>query len=418
MAEHQRWPRIVAFAFACNPNRGSEAAAGWGCVTALTHGADVTALVHPQHLDDIEDHLRRDPNPRLRVVAVPTVPWGLWGARVPPLRRALWLARYQGWLGRAREVALQHHAAEPFDVAVHLTLGMYWLPTTVVDLGLPSVLGPVGGAVRSKRALWPFLGPLGVAAELAENALVKVPASLPATRRSWQRATVRVLETKGSLRRLPRGLRPGTLIVNRSILVQVPPPPPVRPRERFVVFSSPLQARKGPRLVLTALRHTAPDIRLLFIHHGPAEDGLRRLADRMGLAPRVEFRGKVPRDEMFDLMSRASACVYTGLREEGGAALAEAMGIGAPTIVLGWAGAQVLADHATDPSRTTVVPATTPAETVRGLTAAIDAACDHPSTATGSYLDQDAARDALVGAVLRAVESGAAADATPPGARV
>lgn len=410
MAEVQARPRLVAFAFACNPNRGSEAAAGWGCVAALTQRADVTALVHPQHLADIEDHLRRDPNPRLRVEAVPTVPWGSWGAHVPPLRRVLWLARYQGWLGRAREVALQRHAEQPFDVAVHVTLGMYWLPTPAVDLGLPSVWGPVGGAVRSKPALWPFLGPLGVAAELAENALVRVPASLPATRRSWQRATVRVLETEGSLRRLPRALRPGTLIVNRSMLVQVPPHLPVRRRERFVVFSSPLQARKGPRLALAALRRTPPDIRLLFIHRGPAEDGLRRLADRLGLAERVEFRGRVPREEMFDLMARASACLYTGLREEGGAALAEAMGIGAPTIVLGWAGAQVLADHATDPSRVTVVPATTPAQTTLRLATAIIAACDEPATATGSYLDQDAAREALARAVLQAVESARGAD--------
>lgn len=411
MAEITARPRIVAFAFACNPNRGSEAGAGWGCVTALAQRADVTALVHPQHLADIEGHLDRDPHSHLRVRAVPTVPWGLWGERVPPLRRVLWLARYQGWLGRAREVALQLHAEQSFDVAVHLTLGMYWLPTPAVDLGLPSVWGPVGGAVRSKRALWPFLGAVGVAAELAENALVQVPASLPATRRSWQRATVRVLETEGSLRRLPRALRPGTLVVNRSILVQVPPRLPVRQRERFVVFTSPLQARKGPRLVLAALRHTAPDIRLLFIHRGPAEDGLRRRADRLGLAERVEFRGRVPRDEMFDLMARASACLYTGLREEGGAALAEAMGIGAPTIVLGWAGAQVLADHATDPSRVTVVPATTPAQTTLRLAAAISAACDDPSTATGSYLDQDAARDALARAVLQAVRS--ARTATP-----
>lgn len=400
----QAQPRIVAFAFACNPNRGSEAAAGWGCVTALSHGADVTALVHPRHLVDIEEHLGRNPNPRLRVEAVPTVPWGLWGERVPPLRRVLWLARYQGWLGRAYEVALQRHAEEPFDVAVHLTLGMYWLPTPAVDLGLPSVVGPSGGAVRSKPALWPFLGPLGVAAELAENALVRLPASLPTTRRTWQRATVRVLETEGSLPRLPRALRAGTRIVNRSILVQVPPHLPVRQRERFVVFNSPLQARKGPRLALAALRHVAPDVRLLFIHHGPAEDGLRRLAERLGVAERVEFRGRVPREEMFDLMARASACLYVGLREEGGAALAEAMGMGAPTIVLGWAGAQVLADHATDPSRVTVVPATTPTQTTARLAAAIDAACDDPATATGPYLDQDAARDALNRAVLQAVQ--------------
>lgn len=394
--------RIAVFAFACDPEGGSEKAAGWGCVQALAETADLVVLVHPRHLDALQRWERDHGDGRVVFEGVPTVAWGEVLYRFRPLRRVGWLARYVGWQHVALQVARDHHRRQPFDAAIHVTLGMFWLPSTVVDLPVPSVWGPVGGAAASPRSLWPVLGVVGVAAEFAELLAVKLLSLVPATRRTWDRATVRLVETESARGHLPRRLRPGTEIVNRAVLVRAPKPPATI-RGSALVFSSPLEVRKGPALALRALTFTPPGVRLLVIHEGPEEAALRRLAARLGVADRVEFRGRVPRDEMFATMAAAAACVFTGLREEGGAALAEAMQTGTPVIVLGWAGARVLAEASTDPTRTAVVQPGDPRSTARRLGEAMARFSAAPPTGTGPYLDQHGTRRALQRAVERAI---------------
>lgn len=400
VGRHRR--RLVVFAFACDPEGGSEKAAGWGCVQALAETADLVVLVHPRHLDTLHRWEREHGDGRITFVGVPTVSWGEWLYRSRPLRRVGWLARYVGWQRVALRVALDHHRSTPFDAAIHVTLGMFWLPSAAVDLPVPSVWGPVGGAAASPRSLWPVLGVVGVAAEFLELLAVKLLSRVPATRRTWDRATVRLVETESARRHLPRRLRPGAEIVNRAVLVRAPQPPAAT-RGSAIVFSSPLEARKGSALALRALTFTPPEVRLLVIHEGPQEASLRRLASRLGVADRVEFRGRVPRDEMFAIMATAAACVFTGLREEGGAALAEAMQTGTPIIVLGWAGARVLADASTDPTRTAVVEPGGVRPTARRLGEAMTRFSASPPAGSGSYLDQNGTRQALQQAVERAI---------------
>lgn len=405
---HRHRRRIVVFAFACDPEGGSEKAAGWGCVQALAETTDLVVLVHPRHLDALQRWERDHGDGRIVFVGVPTVSWGEVLYRFRPLRRVGWLARYMGWQHVALQVALDRHCREPFDAAIHVTLGMFWLPSTAVDLPIPSVWGPVGGAAASPRSLWPVLGVLGVAAELLELLVVKLLSLVPATRRTWDRATVRLVETESARRHLPRRLRTGTEIVNRAVLVRTPRPATAT-RGSAIVFSSPLEVRKGPALALRALTFTPPDVRLLFIHKGPEEASLRRLAARLGVTDRVEFRGRVPRDEMFATMASAAACLFTGLREEGGAALAEAMQTGTPVIVLGWAGARVLTEASTDPTRTAVVEPDGVQHTARRLGEEMARFSAAPPPGTGPYLDQHGTRLALQRAVEQAITHGSTA---------
>lgn len=393
---------VAVFAFACDPEGGSEKAAGWGCVQALAETADLVVLVHPRHLDALQRWERDHGDGRICFVGVPTVTWGSVLYRFRLLSRIVWLLQYVGWQHIALRVAVEHHGRQPFDAAIHVTLGMFWLPSTAVDLPVPSVWGPVGGAAASPRGLWPIQGVVGVGAEFAELLAVKLLSLVPATRRTWNRATVRLVETESARRHLPRRLRPGTEIVNRAVLVQAPEKVRVN-RGSSIVFSSPLEVRKGPALALRALTFTPPSVRLLIIHEGPKEASLQRLAARLGIADRVEFRGRVSRDEMFATMAAAAACVFTGLREEGGAALAEAMQTGTPVIVLGWAGARVLAEASTDPTRTAVVEPGQVRSTARRLGEAMARFSAAPPTGTGPFLDQHGTTQALQRAVERAI---------------
>ena len=397
-------PHVLAIAFACDPERGSESAGGWATVNALAEFADVTVLHHPRHSENIEAWRRSRPDSQRHLTYLPvdTVPWGLRAQRIKPLTQLMWRARYVGWLQEARRVGERLHAQQPFDAAIHASLGMYWLPSTVVDLPMPSVWGPVSGAARSPRQLWRYTGVMGLLAEQAELAAVAVLARLPWTQRTWRRADFRLTESANVYQRLPEHLRARSAIANRAILSSIRDVPVV-PRKPYLLFTSPLERRKAPALALHALARTPADVRLLFIHRGPEQKRLEALVGRLGVRDRVDFLGRVPRDEMWARIAETAGCVFTGLREEGGCALAEAMLAGAPVTMIDHGGAGLVAAAATDPHRMHAIRVTTPEQTVDDLAAAMTAMAHHPSAATGPYLDQDTTKGALRFAIEHAI---------------
>src|SRR5215218_4230889 len=92
-------PRVLVFAFACEPGRGSEPGAGWGTVRALSTFADCVVLVGPEHAAGISRWQASGGRPGLTFVVVPEARWpgpGR-GGRVAPF------IAYLRWLPRAYE---------------------------------------------------------------------------------------------------------------------------------------------------------------------------------------------------------------------------------------------------------------------------------------------------------------------------
>ena len=314
-------PRLLVFAYACEPGRGSEPGAGWGMVQALSSVADCVVLVGPSHADAIAAWERaRGPSQSLSFVVVPDDA----GPKHRTRPRLGWLRAYLKWLPRAAAAAHDLHAERPFDAVCHATYSTYWLPTPGIRLGIPCLWGPVGGGVVTPFALWRALGVRGVVTELLDLLGVRAFAALPATRRTWRDVAWPVVQNRATLSRLPVRMRDRATLLNHALFTQTGPVPARRPG-RHLLFAGGLETRKGLWLVLSALARTPPTVSLIVAGGGPESRRLERLARRLGIANRVEFRGQVARPELMDLFATAAASVFAGLREEGGLALAEAM---------------------------------------------------------------------------------------------
>src|SRR5207244_975293 len=127
--------------------------------------------------------------------------------------------------------------------------------------------------------------------------------------------------------------RAATRVLNHAVFVDVPSST-VAAQGRGLLFVAALESRKGAQLALRAMALTPEDVRLTIVGDGPERAQLERIAERHGVASRVMFRGALPRAELLALIRASAAVVFTGMREEGGLALAEAMLSGAPVIVL------------------------------------------------------------------------------------
>lgn len=400
--ERRSRPQVLVFAFACDPYAGSEPGAGWGVVRACAEVADLLVLVSPWDMRALEKWQQNHSDEHISFFEVPFPRFAeTVGRRAHPSNLSLFVC-YLLWLRSAKKVARQLVLEYTFDLCLHAAIGSYWLPSPVVQFHIPSVWGSVGGATTTPWRLWRFLGWRGLAGELFKWVSVRSAALLPPTRRTWKWATIRIAETDNTREAFPRALQAEMRVINRALLQEVPAIQPAE-RKRYLLFPSVLEPRKGARLALLALAHTPPSVSIIFAADGYERRTLERMAKRLGIEDRTEFRGRIPRIEMLHMMAEAAAAVFTGLREEGGCALSEAMQLGTPVIVLGHGGARLVAQANTDPSRVALIQPGPAKQIVKIFATAMTRFSSHPLPVSDGYLDCQSTKKALQQALLDAL---------------
>ncbi|MEO8501782.1 MAG: glycosyltransferase, partial [Vicinamibacteria bacterium] len=99
------------------------------------------------------------------------------------------------------------------------------------------------------------------------------------------------------------------------------PPPPHAGRYRFealgdfLLFAGRLDRLKRVDLLIEALAYTSKDLRLKIAGRGPLDGALRALAEKRGVAARVDFLGFVSDEELLGLLATARAAVYAPVNE-------------------------------------------------------------------------------------------------------
>lgn len=333
--------RILAFAYACEPDSGSEPGAGWAWARLLTRFAEVHVITRENNRISIENALPEcaEAN-RLTFHYVDLPSWARkWkrGSRGIHLYYILWMI--MAWAKGRSLMRLQR-----FDLAWHLTFANVWMGTTASLLSIPFVLGPVGGGVGGP---WPLVPSMDLAASVRETirALVRQCARFfnPLARVAWARASVILAQNRETSDWLPQRHRhkvaifPNPIIESADHLTRYTPPP------RVAIFVGKLIQLKGVELAIRAIAET-DDWRLIVMGTGPDKRRLAALADDLEVTDRIDFRGQVPRTAVLETMARESGVLlFPSLHEEAGWAVAEALTIGKAVICFSRGGPVTLA---------------------------------------------------------------------------
>ncbi|WP_082914203.1 glycosyltransferase family 4 protein [Microbacterium sp. H83] len=336
-----RRPRVLISAYACGPDLGPEASAGWAIARAAAETGDVWILTRERFREALDAALAASPDLAARITVVHIdLP-----ARIMRWKRRGWdlywyYALWQRLVGRR---AAELHAEVGFDLAHHVTFANDWMPCGIADLDVPVVWGPVGGASRVPiMRLRRWLGLRGTITEVARTALTALPRAVwgdPTARR----AALVVAQNPDVAHRFRRA-RNVVVEPNASFAEEIPPH---RGSEsgRTAVFAGRLLAWKGAALAVETISRPAADgWRLRILGEGYERRRLQRLVSSLGLEDRVEFLGHVSRTDALDALASSDALLFPSMHDQAGWIAGEASAMGLPVVCLDLGGPPTLAD--------------------------------------------------------------------------
>lgn len=328
--------KILLSAYACEPGKGSEQGVGWHWATQLAHlDHDVFVITRANNRVCIENALAdaRLDGLQFRYYDLPR--WAMRWKRGP---RGVHLY-YVLWQAGAYLLAKRLVAETKFDVVHHLTFGVFCQPSFMGRLGIPFIVGPIGGGEAVPASLRKSLPFRGRAQERFRDLSNRLASFDPFVSAMLTQAALIFCKTQETFDLLPATCK------NRSRIHLEIGLEPERIRrqaegaaiEPAFLYAGRLIYWKGVQLALRALaelKRTNRAATLAIIGKGPHEAWLKRLARSLGVERSVQWMGWVPHGDLWDHYSRYSAFVFPSLHDSSGNVLLEAMSQGLPVICI------------------------------------------------------------------------------------
>ncbi|NJM17701.1 MAG: glycosyltransferase [Richelia sp. RM2_1_2] len=337
--------KILISAYSCEPGRGSEPGVGWNVVRAVAEHHEVWVLTRPDESKHIiEAELARNPVPNLHFVYF-TLPfwkdslrWGQSGAMQ---------IHYYLWQIQAYFVARKLHREIGFDLTHHVTFVKYSNPSFLSLLPIPFVWGSVGGGESAPKAFWQDFSSKAKTYERLRGLARGVGELDPLTRLTARRSALVRATTEDTAQRIRQWGIKNVEVISESGLPQqeiqrlgefpMPQGSPVR----FISMGR-LLHWKGFHLGLRAFaKANIPDAEYWLMGDGVERDNLQNLAEELGIAQKVKFWGRLPREQSLEKLSECIALVHPSLHDSGGWVCLEAMAAGRPVICLDLGGPAV-----------------------------------------------------------------------------
>lgn len=371
--------KVLMSAYACEPHRGSEPEVGWQWAVHLAQRHDVTVITRANNQSAIETELARLPKPHPQFIYYDLPRWlRFWkrGNRGVQVYYNWW---QRGMLALARRL----HAEQIFDLAHHVTFGKFSVPSPLVKLPVPLVVGPVGGGESTPPGFQSTYSLSGRIAEVLRASARWASVSNPFSRRLLTRVHTFIAATPQTAEWLaPLAARP-VLVEPQcgmtALELQSFAAFPLRRDNPFRLISiARLVHWKGIHLGLRAFAQFAkkhPESEYWIVSGGPELARLKQLAEELGVAKQVTFFGRLPQlKDVYAKLAEADVFVHPALHEGFGYACLEALAAGRPLLCLNWGGPGMQAT----PECGFAVSVTSPEQAVQELAAAMNQLCENP----------------------------------------
>lgn len=330
--------RVLLSAFACDPVFGSDEEVGWQWAKQLSNrGIDTTVLTRRSHQAAIEAQvLSSGECARVKFIYVDLD--GLH-ALLKCFNRRNHLYYYI-WQWYAYQSAKSLHAKLPFDLIHHVTWVSFRQPSFMGLVGAPFYFGPVAGGdeipVGYTKA---FSSGQKIIESIRSivNGLVRFD---PLMRMTYRHAQKVFFTSIGHLTRVPAFVG-GKSHVELAIgmtptpLIQMQTQASVKGEGNRLLFVGRCIGLKGMDLglqIFAKIHRVLPDVTLTIVGDGMDRERWMAVAERLGIASAVEWRGWLVKEVVLDLYNEFDLLFYPSLRDSGGFVVLEALQCGLPVV--------------------------------------------------------------------------------------
>jgi glycosyltransferase involved in cell wall biosynthesis len=343
---------VLLITSACDREDVGEAWVGYQWVSRLAARHDVTLLTMRQ---------RDKPHPAEQIPNARVVEWTdakvfARNARLNSLLKPGYVPFYRG---ARRWIRAAQARGERFDVIHQLLPVAMRYPSPATGLGIPYLIGPVGGSLENPPGFEDDTAPWFMRLRGLDRLRMQRD---PLLRRSYERANC-VLGIAPYVEEYLEGLDLRRLeIMSETGLVDLPTPGEPRASDGTVrlLYVGRLVRSKGLRDAIRALGRltTSAPVVLDVVGEGFDQQACEALVAELGLGDRVTFHGWQPRERVEGFYRQADVFVFPSYREPGGNVTFEAMGYELPLIVTDLGGPGNVVDdscgirvHPTDPEQ-------------------------------------------------------------------
>ena len=375
--------KILLSAYACEPHKGSEPAVGWNWTLALIkQGHEVFVLTRSNNQASIGAYIRK------HALNMQPVYFDLpaWCRRWKRWPGGLYLY-YLLWQIGAYRLAKQLHREQSFDVAHHITFVTFRQPSFMGRLGIPFILGPVGGGEMSPPLLRKGVSLSGRLREQVRKLLIDIAAYDPMMNRTFLEAALIACTTEETLARIPHRFHAKCMVlpaigIDTSLVKSsiVPPPLTSSSVAPHFLFIGRLLYWKGLHLILRAMPEVlqrVPNARLRVVGEGVDAGWLRSVADQCGVASHVDWIDQMPHEQIAAAYDNHVAFVFPSLHDSGGLVVLESLASGLPVICLALGGPGIFVDNSCGVAISTV--GQTPEEVQHAIATAMVTLVEQPA---------------------------------------
>jgi glycosyltransferase involved in cell wall biosynthesis len=333
----QKKLKVLVSAYACESDKGSEPGVGWNWVKQIARFHEVWVITRTNNRESIE---------RSNEEITSNIHWiyfdyPIWARFWKKGQRGVHIYYYL-WQIAVYFLARRLHNEVGFDVAHHLTFGIYWMPSSLSLLSLPFIYGPLGGAETAPGEYYKCFTLRGRIHELMRSAARRVGEHDPFVLMSLRRAELVLAKVRDTGERV-------TMLGAKK--VEIFPESGISPEDleemnntgekksaRHIMISiGRLLHWKGFHMGLKAFSvflREFPSSEYWFVGDGPERRNLELIAERLSIADRVRFYGELPRIETLRKLSESDMLVHPSLHDSGGWVCLEAMALGKPVLCL------------------------------------------------------------------------------------
>jgi hypothetical protein len=333
--------KLLISAYACAPNRGSEHSCGWNWTSEVARlGYEATVLVSSAHRIAILAATQQQPAlQRIRWVFPEVAPWPLQQGKEPGLERTYNLL----WQREALRVARALHREQRFNLVHHLTWAGVRAPTFLGTLGVPLIIGPVGGGETSPGKLrdrFSLRGRVLEGVRDLSNATIELN---PIVRQGLRNAGVIFARTADTKNLLSPPLRAKTYVQMELGVTpaEIGAPRPIRRMPRKLLYAGRLLYWKGVHIAIEAMSRLVahmPDAHLTIVGNGPDEARLKSDIAQRNLSGNITFVSWMPQDQFLRLYDTHDVFVFPSLHDSAGWVVLESLCKGLPVACLNLGG--------------------------------------------------------------------------------